>query len=419
MTFSTFGSRLSAHSGINELMDDLGQALAAGGMRMLGGGNPASIPAVQAIWRQRLHEMSEASGGDLDRALANYDPPRGNPRFLEALAGLLNAEYGWGLTPDNIAVTAGGQSAFFFLFNLLAGEMPDGSRKKILLPLAPEYIGYANQGACDDLFYAAEPKIELTGEREFKYRVDFDRLRVGDDIAAICASRPTNPTGNVLTDGEVRRLAEMADAAGIPLILDNAYGLPFPAAIFEDAAPVWNENIILTMSLSKLGLPGTRTGIVIAKPEVADAIGRMTAVVGLANGNLGQAIAAPLIQSGEILRISRELICPFYREKSGQAQAWVHEAFGGEGSYRIHRSEGAFFLWLWFEGMQITSRELYARLKKRGVIVVPGEYFFFGMDAQHDDWRHRHECIRMSFAMAEDDVREGIRIIAEEVKAAM
>jgi alanine-alpha-ketoisovalerate/valine-pyruvate aminotransferase len=32
------------------------------------------------------------------------------------------------------------------LFNLLAGRMPDGSRKKILLPLVPEYIGYSDQG---------------------------------------------------------------------------------------------------------------------------------------------------------------------------------------------------------------------------------------------------------------------------------
>ena len=55
-------------------------------------------------------------------------------------------------------------------------------------------------------------------------------------------------------------------------------------------------------------------------------------------------------------------------------------------------------------------------LKKRGVIVVPGEYFFFG-DDDHD-WKHRHECLRISFAMADADVRAGIKIIGEEIATA-
>ena len=39
--------------------------------------------------------------------------------------------------------------------------------------------------------------------------------------------------------------------------------------------PAWDENMILTMSLSKIGLPGTRTGIVIARPEIIRAVVRM------------------------------------------------------------------------------------------------------------------------------------------------
>jgi valine--pyruvate aminotransferase len=84
--------------------------------------------------------------------------------------------------------------------------MPDGRRKKILLPLVPEYIGYAAQGVDGCLFHALPPVIEETGPHEYKYRVDFDQLSVNPDTAAICASRPTNPTGNVLTDQEIARL---------------------------------------------------------------------------------------------------------------------------------------------------------------------------------------------------------------------
>lgn len=68
------------------------------------------------------------------------------------------------------------------------------------------------------------------------------------------------------------------------------------------------------------------------------------------------------------------------------------------------------FLWLWFRGMRISAETLYNRLKERGVLVVPGHYF-----GVSEDWRHGHECIRLSFAMDEAVVREGIAILAEEV----
>jgi valine--pyruvate aminotransferase len=267
-----------------------------------------------------------------------------------------------------------------------------------------------------DLFRAVPPVIEKTGDHDFKYRVDFDRLQITPDIAAICASRPTNPTGNVLTDDEIARLSELAKAHNIPLILDNAYGAPFPGIIFTDAKPFWAPHVILTYSLSKIGLPGTRTGIVIGPPEVIRALGSMSAIVGLSNPSTGQQILLPLVESGELLRLSREVVRPFYQEKCQLARQAAFEAFGDEVEWFMHRSEGALFLWLWFPNLGISSKELYNRLKQREVLVIPGEYFFFGLD--DPDWPHRHQCIRVSYAMDEQVVRDGLRIIAEEVRKA-
>ena len=415
--FSNFGQRLCMGSGIEELMDDLGNALVNGGpdTKMLGGGQPAHIPEVNELWRRRLEEIMAAPGG-LDKMLANYDPPRGNPVFLESIASPFHENCGWDISASKVAITAGGQTAFFFLFNALAGEFKDGSQKKILLPLVPEYIGYSNQSVGSNMFRAVKPVIEKIGDHDFKYRVDFENLNVDDDIAAICVSRPTNPTGNVLTDDEISKLRALADEKGIPLIIDNAYGAPFPNIIFTEATPVWNDNIVLTLSLSKIGLPGTRTGIVIAREEIAAAVSSMSAIVGLANGNVGQTIMQPLVKSGEILKLSNEVVRPYYIEKSRQARAWVEESFDASLPYRVHLSEGALFLWLWFEDLPITTRELYERLKARGVLIVSGHYFFFGLD--DDTWQHRNECIRMTFTMDERTVQGGIQIIAEEVAAA-
>ena len=413
---SLFGEYLAGGSGIEELMDDLGRAMAGahGPVSMLGGGNPAHIPEVQAVIRRRMEEVM-ADGSAFERMMTNYDPPKGNAAFIESLASLLRREFDWDIGPENIAVTAGGQTAFFLLFNLLAGEFRDGRRKHILMPLVPEYIGYANQGLSADLFRAVEPKIETLPNHRFKYHVDFENLRITADTAALCVSRPTNPSGNVLTDGEIHRLNKAAAEAGIPLIIDCAYGTPFPGIIFREAAPIWNENIVLTLSLSKLGLPNTRTAVVIARPEIIRSVVSMTAVVGLANCTIGEVIVRPLIESGEILRLASDVIRPFYERKSRLAQEWIAEAFDDALPYRIRVSEGALFLWLWFPGLKITAEALYDRLKARGVLIIPGHYFGVGAPA---DWTHGHECIRLSFAMDEASVRRGIAILAEEVAKA-
>ena len=415
--FSKIGNLLAGGSGIGELMDDLGQALAHGGpdLKMLGGGQPAQIPEVSEIWQRRLREISGCATSS-NRMLSTYDPPQGNPAFIAAIRDLLNDSFGWDISEKNIGLTSGGQTAFFYLFNLLAGEMADGTRRKILFPLVPEYIGYAAQGLEPSMFTSLRPDIEETGPHEFKYHVDFEKLEVGPEIAAICVSRPTNPTGNVLTDEETARLSEIAKQRGIPLIIDNAYGAPFPGIIFTDAKPFWDEHVILTLSLSKLGLPGTRTGIVIGPREIISAMSSMTAITGLANPSIGQQITLPLITSGDILTLSENVIKPFYLKKSGIAREAAHRIFGERFPWRMHRSEGALFLWFWFPGLPITSATLYERLKAREVLVIPGNHFFFG----HEDpgWTHRHECIRVSFAMEESIVSDGLAIIADEVAKA-
>lgn len=412
--WSEFGQRLGQGSGIGELMTNLGEALAEGGdIKMLGGGQPGHIPEVEAVWQRRWQEMEKAS--ELRKVLGSYEPPAGGIAFRKILAEMLNREFGWEVGPENIAITAGGQTAFFFLFNALAGKMADGRQRKILLPLVPEYIGYSDQSVGGELFQVFRPRIEKTGDHEFKYTIDFEALEVNEDIAAICVSRPTNPSGNLLLDEEIARLRRLAGEHGIPLIIDNAYGAPFPNIIFGEATPVWDEDLIVTMSLSKLGLPGTRTGIVVARPEIARALAEMTGVVGLANSNVGQAIVQPLLENGELLQLSNEVMRPFYQKKSRQALAWVAEFFPDEMNYYVHRSEGALFLWFWFEGLPISSKTLYERCKKRGSLVVPGEFFFFG---EEEEWAHGRECIRVTFTMDEDTVREGLRIIAEEAISA-
>ncbi|HEY8519330.1 MAG TPA: valine--pyruvate transaminase [Gammaproteobacteria bacterium] len=412
--FSTFGQLFTRPTGALELMDDMGRAL--DGQRdvaFLGGGNPAKIPAVQARLARRLAEIA-ANGPELDRMVANYPHPAGELAFRRALARLLAREYGWRLTADNVALTAGSQAAFFLLFNLFAGRDAQGRRRRLLLPMTPEYVGYADVGLEPDLVVARRPVIEELDAPFFKYRIDFARLGLGDDVGAVCISRPTNPTGNVIGDAELAELGARCAAAGVPLIVDGAYGRPFPDIVFGDAEPTWSDGTILCLSLSKLGLPGVRTGIVIAHAEIVEALTRMIAVMNLAVGSAGPVLMQPLVESGEILALAREHVRPYYRDKSQRACERLVRALDGV-PFKVHRPEGAFFLWIAFPGLPITSAELYARLKAAGVLVLSGHYFFPGLD---EPWAHRDECIRLSFAQDDEVVERGIRRLAAEVRAA-
>lgn len=414
MKLSKFGEKLSSQSGVVQLMDDLGEALSNNNdMLMLGGGNPGQVPAMQQVFRDRMRRVLD-NGDEFERLVGNYGSPQGEQKFLEALAKLLKNTCGWDVRAENIALTNGSQSACFMLFNMFAGEMPDGSTKHIVLPLAPEYIGYSDQGLTDGFFRATRPLFDNYQPHRFKYHVDFDSIDVSDRASAICVSRPTNPTGNVLTDDEVEKLLSLAQRRDVPLIIDNAYGLPFPSIIFSDATPIWNDQIILTMSLSKLGLPGVRTGIVVAHPDIIKALSGVNAILNLTTAGFGPSLALDIIASGQVIELSEQHIKPFYKRKAERTVALLDEALGNL-PYRIHKPEGAIFLWLWFEDLPIPSQELYERLKSRNALVLSGHFFFPGLE---EPWRHKHECIRLTYSQDDDVVAKAVAILGEEVRAA-
>ncbi|MDX1766378.1 MAG: valine--pyruvate transaminase [Candidatus Saccharimonadales bacterium] len=407
MDQTDFAKKFTADSGILKLMDDLGKAMAGGDIKyMFGGGNPANIPEVNVRFDGLLKEI--ASTGQLStEALHNYDTPQGNAKFIKALVSFLNDEYGWNVSEKNIAITPGSQTGFFILFNLLSDK-----QRHIQLPLVPEYIGYLDQAIHNGAFKAAKPAIVKTGSHQFKYQVDFEGLEVTDDTAALCLSRPTNPTGNVVTEEELEKLQSLADEKEIPLIIDCAYGDPFPGIVRQPTQMTWTKNRIITLSLSKIGLPGARTGIIIAPEEIASAVTKANAIIALANPNIGQLLMEPLLRSGEVKQLITDKIQPFYMDKADFARQTIEEVFDDSLPYYLHEHEGSFFFWLWLEDLPIPTKELYQRLKQRGVLVVPGEYFFTDVGK---DWKHQYECLRLNIARPKKEVTEGMTILAEEI----
>lgn len=411
MQFSDFGSKFRGGTGIAELMHDLAGLPDDGGpLCRLGGGNPAHIPALNSAFEEQIRAFADNSVSFATSG-ASYSSSQGHMGFIRSLAKLLGNTYGWPVTERNIVLTNGSQNAFFMLFNLLGGAT-QGKARKILLPMSPEYIGYEDVSVDTPLFVSQRPVIDMLGDQQFKYRLDIDNLAIDENIAAICVSRPTNPTGNVLTDEEVATLDELALQHNIPLIIDNAYGAPFPNIIHVPATLNWHENIVLSMSLSKLGLPGARTGIIVANEEIVDALTQMNAVMNLSPSSLAAGIVQPMFEDGSVLELCDQHLRPFYQKRNQQALSWFKDTFADLPAL-AHKPEGSIFLWIWFPELKITAAELYQRLKQRGVIIVPGHYFFPGLDAP---WEHKNQCIRVNIVGDEEELKRGLSQIAQELR---
>lgn len=286
MQFSAFGEKFTQHSGILQLMDDLGDALKSDKpVNMLGGGNPARIPEIDRAFADIFSKLAAEHAVE---NIGNYSNPQGDAALIDALTAFLNREYGWNLTADNIALTNGSQNAFFYLFNLFGGKfnLSDGTsaEKAILLPLAP---------------------------------------------------------------------------------------------------------------------------------EVVKAVSSLNAIVNLAPTRFGAAIATPLLESGEMKRLADQVIRPFYRNQAQTAVSLLKHELGAY-PMKIHKPEGAIFLWLWFENLPVSSQTLYEMLKAEGTLIIPGEHFFVGIDTQ--DYPHAGECIRMSIAQDAHTLEKGIAAIGKTVR---
>ena len=76
--------------------------------------------------------------------------------------------------------------------------------------------------------------------------------------------------------------------------------------------------------------------------------------------------------------------------------------------FKIHENNGGMFSWLWCKNLTISDLDVYQKLKEKGVLVVPGSYFFFGEKTAHSS-----QCFRISLTASEDEIIRGFKVIGE------
>jgi valine--pyruvate aminotransferase len=412
-----FGAQMSKLTGVRAIMKDINETLRAGtGQELmnLSAGNPLILPEVEQLWRDCTAELLAST--EYGEVVCRYGYSKGYSPLIEAVAKDFNKRYGLELTERNILITPGSQTLYFYAANVFGGYTSNNQLKQIVLPLSPDYTGYGGVSLVPEALFAYKPTLDIdTSAHRFKYRPDFSKLSITEQTGCVLFSRPCNPTGNVVTDDEVKKIAALAAQLDVPVLIDSAYAPPFPALNYTEMTPTFGENILHCMSLSKAGLPGERVGIAIGSEKLIDALECFQANASLHSSRYGQAIAALAIESGKLAHISETVIRPFYKHKFTVLESTLESAMPDNLPWFIHRGEGAIFAWIWLQDLPISDAEFYQQLKKVGVIVVPGNSFFPGL---REEWQHKHQCFRVSLTGSDEEIKTGMQRfaqVAEEV----
>lgn len=406
------GDQMSHLTGVRAIMKDIIETLqAASGDEFinLSAGNPLILPEVEQLWRDCTAELLASS--DYGEVVCRYGSSQGYEPMISAIANDFNRRYNLNLTGKNILLTPGSQTLYFYAANAFGGYTTAGKLQQVVLPLSPDYTGYGGVSLVPEALVAYKPTldIDLSGHR-FKYRPDFSQLAITEDTGCVIFSRPCNPTGNVLTDDEVKKIAALAEPYDIPVFIDSAYAPPYPALNFTEMTPVFGDNIIHCMSLSKVGLPGERIGIAIGDAQIIQVLESFQTNTCLHPSRYGQAIAARAIDSGALADIATNVIRPFYQNKFTVLETTLDQAMPKDLPWFLHRGEGAIFAWLWLQDLPISDWEFYQQLKQVGVIVVPGNSFFPGLQ---EDWPHKHQCLRISLTASDEELSTGMQRLAK------
>ncbi|MBP5971884.1 valine--pyruvate transaminase [Brasilonema sp. CT11] len=410
-----FGVQMSNLTGVRAIMKDIVETLRAHtGQQLinLSAGNPLILPEVEQLWRDCTAQL--LASPEYGEVVCRYGPSQGYLPLIEAIVRDFNQRYKLNLTERNILISPGSQTLYFYAANAFGGYTTSGELKQIVLPLSPDYTGYGGVCLVPEALIAYKPALDIdAAAHKFKYRPDFSKVSITEKTGCVIFSRPCNPTGNVLTDDEVKKIAALAAPYDVPVFIDSAYAPPFPAMNFTEMTPIFGNNILHCMSLSKAGLPGERIGIAIGDERVIQVLEGFQTNACIHASRYGQAIAARAINSGALAEISVQVIRPFYQNKFTVLENTLNEAMPNDLPWFLHRGEGAIFAWLWLQDLPVTDWEFYQELKQVGVIVVPGSTFFPGLN---EEWEHKHQCVRISLTGSDEEIATGMQRLAKVVQ---
>jgi 2-aminoadipate transaminase len=333
-----------------------------------------------------------------------YSTTEGYRPLREMIAQRI-ARYAVSVTPENIQITSGSQQALDFLGRVFINQ---GDH---IVVESPTYLGALQAWNAYGAQYISVPSDEngmVTDELE-------KALRIGPKFIYVLPNFQ-NPGGTTLSLERRRRLVELADQYGVPIIEDDPYGqlrfegehLPSLVALdskYRGDNGCYTGNVIYLSTFSKILAPGIRLAWVIAPEQVIRKLVHAKQAADLSTAAFTQMVAYQVGKDG-FLDEHVKVIRATYKERRDVMLEMMDEMFP-PGVHWTHPLGGMFLWGILPEEMD--AAEVLKVAIERKVAFVPGESF-------HPNGGGKN-TMRLNFSYSNPEtIREGITRLGRVLK---
>lgn len=336
--------------------------------------------------------IKQAAIDSLNRGETKYTPASGLPELRQAIADKLVAENG---VPSSAAQVVVAPGAKFSVFTAVAVLCRPGD--EVLIP-SPCWLSYP------EIVKAAGAKpvyVEASLDNEFCVTAEALRAAVTDRTRLLILNTPSNPTGGVYTEAQLRAIADVARDADFMILADEIYEkLVFDAdhrhvsiaSLSDDAA----ERTITVNGFSKAySMTGWRLGYLSAPLPVTK---RIMALQSHTTSN-----PTSFVQAGGMAALrGDQAVVETMRQAFAKRREVIFNRLQAIPGVEVFKPRGAFYIFPDISSFGIDSMTFSERLlNEKKLTVIPGKPF----EADH--------CIRLSYACSLDTIEKGLDRFAE------
>jgi aspartate aminotransferase len=342
--------------------------------------------------------VKSAAHAALDANFTRYTPVAGIADLKKAIRDRYKTDYGVDYGDNEVIVTAGGKQALYNTALSLFGPGDEVITHAPYWPTIPEQVKLAD----------ATPVLAWTyAEDGFAVRASAILDKVTARTRGIIVNSPGNPTGALIAEDELRRIAEVCARQSIWLVVDLCY----EKLIYDDVphnlpaivAEVCREQGVLCGSASKAyAMTGWRCGWQIGPAAV---IAASSAIQSHSTSNVTSITQKAAVEAIAGSQAPVRAMLDEYRKRRDLLHQWLT----ADPRLKCQKPAGAFYMFvdvsdvLSPDGFRTSIDFADALLNESRVAVTPGEAF----DAPG--------CIRISYATSTENLREGSRRLVEFV----
>ena len=292
------------------------------------------------------------------------------------------------LPRTGVVVTCGSQEAMTdaFLCTVDAGD-------EVLLP-NPSFPAY---DACTRIAEGTPVYYRMPADQGFAFDIEHFKSQITERTKLAVVISPSNPTGKILTEEDLKQIADALEGTGIWLISDEIYSDLYFGERPRSASEFYEKTIIVSGLSKSLSMTGWRLGWAACKdPELINAIQVLHGFTTVCTSTITQ--KASLLGWTEEAETAKADAREIYKKRG----VFLVDLFKTELGLTSTSPEGAFYTMLDVRSIG-DDVEVAEKLLQNRVVTVPG--VAFGSEAAG--------FLRISFCNTEERMAEGVRRMKE------